>query len=251
EEFYRRAIEADPNNAAHLSNYANFLQNIRHDYEREGEFYPRAIEANPEHAAHLGNYANFLMVVRHDHERAEEFYRRAIEADPNNAAHLSNYANFLRTIRNNYEQAEEFYRRVLEVGPGNAFVLANFAQLLFAQGRKAEGAALIEQIRNDDDSSLPLQTEVSFYRYAHQLDDPSVALARLKRALTEGGRSPGWNLEPNIARARLDGHPNLPLLEALAAVITEDESLETLQVFPEWRAAGSSLDALAVPMPVA
>ena len=43
----------------------------------------RAIEANPNHARILGNYAVFLENVRRDYDRAEEMYRRATRTDPN------------------------------------------------------------------------------------------------------------------------------------------------------------------------
>ena len=45
--------------------------------------YERAIKADPNHAYNLGNYANFLKNVRHDYDRAEEMYERAVEADLN------------------------------------------------------------------------------------------------------------------------------------------------------------------------
>ena len=49
--------------------------------DRAEEMYERAIEADPNHAYSLRNYARFLQYVRHDYDRAEEMYRRFIEAD--------------------------------------------------------------------------------------------------------------------------------------------------------------------------
>jgi len=237
EEFYHRAIEADPRHANILGAYATFVWHVRHDYERAEEFYRRAIDADPNQVNALSNYAVFLHHIRHDYERAEEFYRRAVEADPNHVINLGNYANFLWQVHQDYERAEAFYRGVIEVEPNDASNLGNYAQLLLSQGRRDQGEAMLARAEAGSDSNPPLQAELAFYRYAHFPENAPAALNKLKEVLTAGGRSPGWNLEPNIARARQDGHPNVPLLEALAAVITGSESIDSLQAFPEWQAA--------------
>ena len=69
---YERAVEADPDHANSLGDYALFLHYARRDYDRAEEMYERAIAADPNHAYSLGNYALFLETVRHDHDRAEE-----------------------------------------------------------------------------------------------------------------------------------------------------------------------------------
>ena len=51
------------------------------DLDRAEEKYRRAIEADPDDADALGDYANFLADDRGDYDRAEEMYRRFIEAD--------------------------------------------------------------------------------------------------------------------------------------------------------------------------
>ena len=56
---------------------------MRRDYDRAEELYQRAIEANPDDADILNNYAVFLENVRRDYDRAEEMYRRATRTDPN------------------------------------------------------------------------------------------------------------------------------------------------------------------------
>jgi hypothetical protein len=47
--------------------------------------------------------------------------------------------------------------------------------------------------------------------------------------LTKGARSLHWNLEPNIERAKKDGHPNIDRLEKLAKVISEDAPIDILE----------------------
>ena len=64
-----------------LVDYAQFLETVRRDYDRAEEMYKRAVEADPNNANSLGNYADFLETVRRDYDRAEEMYKRAVEAD--------------------------------------------------------------------------------------------------------------------------------------------------------------------------
>jgi Tfp pilus assembly protein PilF len=237
EEYYQRAIEADPKRANNLGNYALFLQNVRGDYERAEEYYQRAIEADPQHANTLGNYALFLQNVRGDYERAEEYYQRAIEADPQRANNLGNYALFLQNVRGDYERAEEYYQRAIEANPQHANTLGNYAQLLFAQGRHNDAKALLKRAEAKPDSHPTLQPELAFYRYAHLWNESSGVLAKLKALLQNGARSPGWNLELNIKRSEQDGHPNVPLLKALAEVISDKAPLATLDEFEDWRLA--------------
>ena len=78
---YKRAVEADPNNANSLGNYADFLETVRRDYDRAEEMYKRAVEADPKYAWGLRKYAHFLQYVRHNYDRAEEMYQRFVEAD--------------------------------------------------------------------------------------------------------------------------------------------------------------------------
>ena len=76
-----------------------FLKNQRKDYDKAEEYYRRAVEADPNHANNLGNYATFLKNQRKDYDKAEEYYRRAVEADPKHATNLGNYANFMRSAK--------------------------------------------------------------------------------------------------------------------------------------------------------
>ena len=130
EAYYKRALEADPNHANTLGNYALFLKDVRHDYDQAEAYYKRALAADPNHANNLGNYANFLYNIRCDYDQAETYYKKALEADPNHANTLGNYALFLKNIRHDYDQAEAYYKRALEADPKNANALGNYASFL-------------------------------------------------------------------------------------------------------------------------
>ncbi|MBF0584946.1 MAG: tetratricopeptide repeat protein, partial [Magnetococcales bacterium] len=117
EGWFQQAIVLDPTNAGYLGNFADFMENIRRDYEQAESLYRRAIESAPNDARHLGNFAVFMKNIRRDYDQAESLYRRAIESDPNHANHLGNFANFMKNIRRDYDQAESLYRRAIESDP--------------------------------------------------------------------------------------------------------------------------------------
>jgi Tfp pilus assembly protein PilF len=240
ESFYKRALEADPKHANHLGNYANFLRHERRDLDQAETIYKRALDANSKHAANLGNYANFLRHERHDPDQAEVFYKRALEADPRNATAFSTYATFLRDERSKFDQAEVYYRRALEIDPKDANTTGNLAQTLFILGRAEEALASLEKaelLANAGEASKALASELAFYRVAHDPRSFGASLKGLRKLLEQGARSPKWPLQGNISRAEKDEHPNVPLLRALAAVISNGADTKTLEVFPEWQAA--------------
>ncbi len=63
------------------------------------------------------------------------------------------------------------------------------------------------------------------------------ALRTLKQVLLAGGRSPGGNLDPQLAQARAAERADLAWLEKLAAVITESADIATLEGWEAWDAS--------------
>jgi hypothetical protein len=59
------------------------------------------------------------------------------------------------------------------------------------------------------------------------------SLRELKKRILAGARSPGWDLKPNVARAKQDGHPAKSWLDKLAAVISDRAEPKTLD---RWKA---------------
>ena len=81
--------------------------------------------------------------------------------------------------------------------------------------------------------------ETGFYQYAHTKTkgERKASLAKIKKLIGEGVRSPGWNLEGNVKRAVEDGHPEAEMLAALAKVIAEEEEAEALEEYEAWMGA--------------
>lgn len=203
------------------------------------ELYQSSMEADPENANTLGDYVNFLLYDRKDFDKTEELYKRALEADPNHANNLGNYARFLSNIRKNFDEAEELYKRALEADPKHPYVLGNYAGMLLATGRQLDGLSMLDRAIDVPNSPLPQRAECWFYALAHRAPERrDEALAQLKRLIvSEGARSPGWDLSGNVERARSDGHPDAAWLALLADVIGEKAEPSVLDAWPAWVAA--------------
>ncbi|MBX7224570.1 MAG: tetratricopeptide repeat protein [Chitinophagales bacterium] len=223
EEFYKKAIEINPNNADFHGNYANFLKNIRKQYDKAEEFYKKAIEVNPNHANNLGNYALFLSDIRKQYDKAEEFYKKAIEINPNDANNLDNYALFLSDILKQYDKAEEFYKKAIEINPNDANNNGNYAHhLIIAEHDFLNAETYINKaFELADQEELGLLAELWFYRYAHYASWYEKGEQELSNLISKGAKSIGWNLEPHIAIAKSNHHPNLQKLQEFADLITK------------------------------
>lgn len=238
EEYFKRAIEADPKYANALSNYANWLTNTGKDYDKAEAYCKRAIEANPKDAHALSVYAMFLRLVRKDYDRAEEYLKRAIEANPKDADSLGDYALLLQDVRNDLDKAEEYFKRAIEADPKHANNLGNYARLRLIKGDVQAGIDLASRAMatayKDD-----LRLECQFYLYAHEPDPArrTEALREVKKLVTSGVRSKDWDLGGNVARAETDGHHNVALLRKLADVIADKVSTAELSAFDEWNKA--------------
>jgi tetratricopeptide (TPR) repeat protein len=228
EELYKKSLELDPQNAIHTGNYAFFQENIRKDFDKTEELYIKSLELDPQNAINKGNYASFLHTVKKDYDKAEELYKKSLELDPQNAINTGNYASFLHTVRKDYDKAEELYKKSLELDPQNAINAGNYAQMLLARGNKKQGEKYLEKAFSLKPPDEGLLLEMWFYRYAHLADRYEQADKEIIKLLKKGVRSPGWDLSPNIERAKLDGHPAADRLEKLAKIITGDAPLDTL-----------------------
>ncbi len=129
EEYYLKAIAADPNHANNLGNYANFLKTSERTMLGRREYYLKALAADPKDADFLGNFANFLKNQRKDDARAEEYYLKAIAADPITPTTSATTRSFSRTSART-TRAEEYYLKAIAADPNHAKQLGNYAVFL-------------------------------------------------------------------------------------------------------------------------
>lgn len=240
EEQYREALTAAPNDPVLLGNYADFLEQAREDLDGAEQFYRRALEAAPMHPNNLTNYATFLMEVRGECERAEALYQRALELAPTHRNGLFKYAIFLSDVRQDYSKAIELYRRALQVDPENGAIRANLAGALLLDRQREEGLAALDEALHHPSLQVPSAdaAECWFYAVVHGAPEGRLeALQALRRLLEIGVRSPGFLLEPHVARAARQDHPWAEWLGPLAAVLVGEARLASLAPWEEWQDA--------------
>jgi tetratricopeptide (TPR) repeat protein len=145
EEFYKKAIEIDPNIAEAYYNYANLFEKLGRKLEA-AEHYKKAIEIDPKYAWAHCNYGVLLVELDRKTE-AEEHYKKAIAFDPKDALAHYNYANLLKEL-NRKTEAEEYYKKAIELDPKLAITHSNYAGLLRESERfyEAEKEIRIAQI---------------------------------------------------------------------------------------------------------
>lgn len=93
--YYQNLIEANPNDALLLGNYAKFLKEICGDYPKAKEYLGRAILANPDDSNILSLYAELIWQTEKDADRAEGYFDQAIKSSPDDSYVFASYANFL------------------------------------------------------------------------------------------------------------------------------------------------------------
>jgi tetratricopeptide (TPR) repeat protein len=75
------------------------------DSEKAESIYRDGIKEFPKSSELAENYANFLKNIRNEYDEAEKYYKKALDIEPNDANNNGNYALFLHDIRNEYDEA--------------------------------------------------------------------------------------------------------------------------------------------------
>jgi Tfp pilus assembly protein PilF len=244
EVLFKRALEADPNDATNLGNYANFRRKNKKDPEGVEELFKRALEADPNHANNLGSYATFRRYERKDMEGAEVLYKRALEADPNHANNLGNYASFRWQERKDPEGAEVLYKRALEADPNHADNLGNCGWFYLTIGRVTEGMELVNRALTIlSDAASPEAIDAECWMYVFCCGEAKHQLPALKqlRVLIEvhSISTDEWDFSGVIRQADTMGHPEASWLPILAEVLGGRQPSTALDDWPAWRAAAT------------
>ncbi len=190
-----------PRSVEMFGTYALFLENVRKDFDRAEEHYRRAMEADPNNAINLGNYATFLKNARKDFDRAEEHYRRALEADPNDAINLGNYAGFRLAVGRSAEGFDSLDKaEARATRPNEDALLLECAFYRFAHGPESSRPTVLavackllaEGVRSED---FDLSMNV------HRAAEDGHSQIDLVRDLAEaiGGRLPPAELDKHEA----------------------------------------------------
>ncbi|KAF0689875.1 Aste57867_18695 [Aphanomyces stellatus] len=170
EEFYLRAVDAAPSdNASALSNYANFLNRVRHDPVRAAAYYERCLQEFPHDVCNLGNYANFLRYAKQDLATAKVYFDQAVALDPKHINNLSQYASLLCAM-GKLEHADAYYQKALQLNCDNSTICSNYANLLLKRKQLAPAKAYyLRAIKLDPENMNAQQNYALFLR-----DHPSM-----------------------------------------------------------------------------
>ncbi len=79
---YKEGIENLPKSAELHGNYALFLDDIRNNYDQAEEFYKKAIELNPNNITIIGNHAK-LLIIKRELTSAKDLIKKALQIDHN------------------------------------------------------------------------------------------------------------------------------------------------------------------------
>jgi len=178
---FAEAVRLDAAHAINLGNYAGFLGHIRRDLDAAERMFKQAIDIDPNNSNNLGNYAWFLHTESRDSARAGEYYRRSIEANPKSARNLCSYAWFLQTVTKNYAEAEKFYKRAIEADPKYPNSFTSYAAFLHHVSNDLPAAARNYQLAIDADPNDPnsIANLAHFYFVSGRTD---LALEHLPKA---------------------------------------------------------------------
>nr|XP_043609457.1 uncharacterized protein LOC122581312 [Erigeron canadensis] len=78
-----------------LRNHAQFLQETKGDFKGAEEYYSRAVQADPGDGQLVSQYAQLVWELYHDQHKASGYFEQAVEAAPTNSDVLAAYAKFL------------------------------------------------------------------------------------------------------------------------------------------------------------
>ena len=92
---YKEMVDEQPGNALFLRNYAQFLHEVKCDSRRAEEYYSRAMLADPTDGEIMSQYAKLVWAVHRDHERSLTYFQKSVQAAPRDSHVLAAYASFL------------------------------------------------------------------------------------------------------------------------------------------------------------
>ncbi|GFO96471.1 hypothetical protein ig2599ANME_0660 [groundwater metagenome] len=122
------AQELEGGAKAQAYSYAGLASQYAGNIQKAEEYYRKAIEADPKYAERHSNYASLLEELNRNKE-AEEQYQKAIEANPKDAEAHNNYANLLRE-KAMFLEAEKEVRIALQIEPKDPYALGTYGDIL-------------------------------------------------------------------------------------------------------------------------
>ncbi|KAF3457825.1 hypothetical protein FNV43_RR02485 [Rhamnella rubrinervis] len=197
EEHYRTMVDAHPYHPLALRNYAQFLQS-NGDLHGAEEYYSRAVLADPGDGEIMAKYAKLIWDLHRDKDRALSYFQRAAEAAPHDSHVQAACASFLWEIDDDDEEEEheyhlklahnesinasdvsnggnieEYYKKMVENSPNQPSVLKSYAQFLYQWNYMTSirhiGIFILKEKHVQEDQGRPQRAE-EYYSRAVQAD---------------------------------------------------------------------------------
>ncbi|GER52221.1 tetratricopeptide repeat protein [Striga asiatica] len=105
--YFSKLVEKDPSNPLVLRNYAQYLES-RRDFSGAEEYYYRAMLADPKDGEVLSQYAKLVWEIHGDQAKASHYFKRAVQAAPENSNVLAAYASFMWNIDDESDEEERW-----------------------------------------------------------------------------------------------------------------------------------------------
>ncbi len=200
-EFYRRALEADPNYALAFQGLAlSYRLASAHGTLPAEEAYPqakaaalKALAIDPSLGLAYLALASIKFSYDWDFAGAESEYRQALQYAPNNAETHSSYANFLIAMGRADEALSEL-RIAQQFDPNSAFISSNIAWALYIGERFDEAEEQLRQLLGRDPQfALAHRTLGEIYAEKGRFDEAVQILQKAEQL------SPGAQTETIVA----------------------------------------------------
>ncbi len=140
-DFYRRALDHDPDNAAARRGMASLMES-EGDLRGAADMYGKAVDSDPDDLASRRSYGKVLLALDMPAEAAEQ-YKKALEIDGKDVKSLNGMGTALDYL-GNHDGARVHYERSLAIEPDNIATVNNMAYSNILNGDYETAISLLE-----------------------------------------------------------------------------------------------------------
>ena len=215
--YFKKSVEAEPDNIFWLGSYAMFLHYYKRDIKNADKYYLKAI-SDEDDAIYLYNYALFNINELQKYDLAENLLEKSLKLEPQNVKFLLTKAGFLFKIKKDFRAAEKIIMKIFKYKSVETRIWSVYAQLKLLEEDFAYAEDIIDRAFEQD---LPPETllELWFYRYAHFKKWLEKAEFEINKLVSREVKTYAWGLTQNIVLAMFSGHPYPEKLQDIATAV--------------------------------
>ncbi len=176
-----RALQIDADFAAALAHMGYDAMMVRQDLPAAAEYFRSALDSEPNNPTTLGNVATFAAILGRQDE-AGRYMQAAIDIDPIDSAKYTNLGAF-HLAAGRLDDAEKALQRALELSPGDYWTQLATVYLRILQGRAGEALSLSDSF---EFGQMRLQAMPMIHAALGDDAERDAALAELEAALGNG-----------------------------------------------------------------